>query len=311
MDTKRLRNATTLWGRCMSGDSISLVDEIAVGNSLGEGVQWRQADQSVWWTDIHGCKLYQLRWPSRELIQYGTPEPLTAFAFTAEEGKLLASFAGGFAWFYPADGHIEYQHRIATDGGVRLNDGRLDRQGRFWTASMSTLAEPDASGSLYCLDGEAQLSVHEIGLQIGNGCAWSPDSRTFYLADSPRRRIDAYDFDAAAGRLSGRRRFVETPMGAYPDGATVDSDGMLWSAHWGAGQVLRYRSDGSIDCSVAVPAKQSSCVCFGGAELNLLFVTSAREGLDDEALAADPRAGNLFVYETPFRGLTEGVYNGR
>ena len=127
---------------------------------------------------------------------------------------------------------------------------------------------------------------------------WSPDGPRFvFRRFAACARSIVYDFDAAIGAIGNRREFVRTPQGAHPDGATVDAEGFLWSAHWGAGQVVRYAPDGRIDRTLNVPASQPTCVAFGGADLDLLFVTSAREDLSDKDLAGQPSAGDVFVYK--------------
>lgn len=137
---------------------------------------------------------------------------------------------------------------------------------------------------------------------------FSPDSRYCYFADSPLRVIFRFDFDAATGELGRRSVFAETSGNAFPDGATVDCEGCVWSAHWGSGRVIRYAPDGRIDREVAIPTCQPSCVAFGGPSLEYLFVTSARQGLTAATLAGDPMAGHLFVLQTGSKGLPEPQY---
>jgi sugar lactone lactonase YvrE len=148
----------------------------------------------------------------------------------------------------------------------------------------------------------------ESGIEISNGICWSPDGTRFYFADSPLRAIYCYDFHLATGAIANRREFVRTPEGAHPDGATVDSEGCLWSAHWGAGRIVRYKPDGAIDAVLEVPASQPTCVAFGGPELDLLFVTSARDGLTEADLARQPSAGDVFVYKMGCAGLAENRF---
>lgn len=124
-----------------------------------------------------------------------------------------------------------------------------------------------------------------------------------YHADSARNPVCAYRLDAETGIPSDRRILAETACHVCPDGSAVDADGGVWNAQWGGSRVVRYTADGTVNVVVEIPVSQPSCVAFGGADLDLLFVTSARAGLGPEVLAAEPGAGDLFIYRTGFRGL--------
>ncbi len=291
-----------------------LIDIISAQCSLGEGIQWNVEDQAVWWTDINRKQLWRHHPGSGQTQTVALPERLGAFAFTAREGLLLAAFASGFAFFDLASRTPYWLHRPeAGHGGRRFNDGRVDRQGRFWVGTMVEDAAKagDRQGALYCLDRDGGLSQHLGGIGISNSICWAPDGGTFYFADTPTRTIRAWDFDREAGRLQAERVFARTPDGAFPDGSAIDAEGCLWNAQWGAGQVVRYRPDGSIDWVLAVPAPQPTCVAFGGPNLDQLYVSTARVGLDRQTLRAAPCAGDVFVYQLDVAGLPESRYQGR
>jgi len=294
----------------------ALIAEIPVHNLLGEGVQWRAEDSAVWWTDILGCCLYRCQWPSLQIERFEMPEPLCSFAFIDQREEVLAAFASGLAILNVKTGERDWLQSFDTRGDcLRLNDGRADRQGRFWCGSMvkdmQTAARAD--GELFCFAANENYtaSVRERDVWISNGLCWSPDSRAMYFADSPRQTIYRYDFEGDSGIMSNRRVFAKTPDGAYPDGANVDAQGRLWSAHWGASQVVCYDLEGRPIAHVNTPASQPSCIAFGGEDLDLLFVTSARQDLSEEQLQSEPSAGNLFVFELPkhwqARGLAESL----
>ena len=147
--------------------------------------------------------------------------------------------------------------------------------------------------------------MHLTGIAISNSICFSPDGRHLYFADTPHRLILRYDIDRGDRRDLQSAVFARTPPGAFPDGSNVDAEGHLWNAQWGAGRVVRYAPDGSISGAIDVPASQVSCVAFGGADLDLLFVTSARVDLSPAALEREPHAGDLFVYKVNVKGLAE------
>ncbi|MCV6603846.1 MAG: SMP-30/gluconolactonase/LRE family protein [Porticoccaceae bacterium] len=290
-----------------------LIKSIPVHNTLGEGVVWDARDQSVWWTDIQESRLYRMSYPACEITFFDTPERLCCFAFTENPDRLLVAFASGFALFEYQSGAVHWLHRppeVQPGSGRRLNDGRMDRHGRLWVGAMvedENLA-PSHSASLYCLERSGKLSTHKTDIAISNGMCWSPDNRFFYFADSPTRQIDAYKYDIARGNISGKTVFTCTPEAHFPDGAVTDSEGNMWSAHWGGSCVVRYAPDGNQLQTVEIPTCQPSCTAFGGADMTTLFVTSARQDLNSEQLAKDPQAGNLFIIQTSVRGLAEPVF---
>jgi L-arabinonolactonase len=283
---------------------MELLDIIPVSNTLGEGVQWDVADQALWWTDIAERKIFRRR--DGALQTFAMPQRVGSFALVEGGDEIVVAFESGIALIDLNGQEPRWLGRpdMALDG-MRFNDGRVDRQGRFWAGTMEELEPRSGQGNLYCLDRGGLLHHRESGVEIANGLAWSPDGRVMYFADSPLRTIFAYDFDTETGDISSRRVFARTPDGAYPDGATVDEQGFLWSAHWGTGRVVRYAPDGRIDRALELPVSQPTCTAFGGAGLDILFVTSARDGLSRSSLAAEPNAGDVFAYRTGFRGLPE------
>jgi sugar lactone lactonase YvrE len=223
--------------------------------------------------------------------------------------RIIAAFESGFAFYHPESGQLDWIERPEhAAANVRFNDGRVDRQGRFWAGSMVEGAGPP-TGKLYSLTGSSS-QVHLSGIAISNSLCFSPDGRQLYFADSPHRLILRYDLDPGTGALSNRQVFARTPAGAYPDGSQVDAQGYLWNAHWGAGRIVRYAPDGSISGAIEVPASQVSCVAFGGRQLDLLFVTSARVDLTPTQLASEPNAGDLFIYRLDVKGLADARFSG-
>ncbi|WP_226663689.1 SMP-30/gluconolactonase/LRE family protein [Microbulbifer aggregans] len=282
---------------------VKRIDGIEVGNTLGASVLWNSKEHSVWWTDIEACKLYRLSWPERELEVFTTPERLCAFAFTDRDDCIVAAFETGFALFDYRQGKVLWRHTLLEKGsGLRFNDGKVDRQGRFWVGTMVVGGAEDPAGTLYCLEPNGIVSEHARDIFVSNGCCWDLNSSHFYFADSKRRTIYRYKFDARRGDISHREVFARTMIGRYPDGATVDSEGHLWSAQWGGARIQRYSPDGHLAGAIPVPVSQPTSVTFGGPEMNLMFVTSAKQGLNEWNLAREWQAGSLFVFETPFKG---------
>ena len=292
---------------------VELSRVIQVANGLGECILWDDATGSVLWTDIPGRRLYMHDPESGSTDHLQFEEDLCSFGFIEASDKLVCAFQSGIAIVDRTSGSREWIYRLPRPDTVRLNDGRVDRQGRFWVGSMveneSSPPANEFSGELYSLDGKGGVRSHLQGIRISNSLCWSPEGDVLYFADSPKREIYAFDFDTHHGTLSNRRVFARTPDGAVPDGSSVDSKGFVWNAEWGKGRVVRYAPDGTVDTAFHLPVSHTTCVAFGGPDLSDLYVTTARYGLSAEVLREQSQAGDVFVFSTSARGLPEARFS--
>jgi len=244
-------------------------------NALGECMLWCERTQSLLWTDILGRKLWRHHLSSGETRQWEMPERLGSFALAAAEGRLLLGLESRLAWFDFATGEAMTIVEVEADvPGTRINDGRCDRQGRFVFGTMNEALGRAPIGHFYRLGHNLQLEVLPLSpVAIANSICFSPDGGTMYFCDSLSGMIRCCDY---GDEVSGERIFSHLPPGCgEPDGSAIDADGCLWNAEWGAGRIVRYRPDGSIERAIAVPVSQPTCPAFGGQELDQLFVTSA------------------------------------
>ncbi|NIB44196.1 SMP-30/gluconolactonase/LRE family protein [Pseudomaricurvus alkylphenolicus] len=289
-----------------SGEKLGSIE---VGNHLGEGIIWHARDGAVWWTDIQESKLYRYHLATEQRQDWSLPERLGCFGFfegVPEDKLIMAAFASGVARYDLDTGELDWIARPELDKpGLRFNDGRVDRQGRFWAGSMIESDDSYHQGGLYRLNPDLSLSSVVDGITISNGLCWSPDSRVMYHSDSPRQEIYAYDFEPESGSISNRRLFAKTEVGCYPDGATVDAEGFLWSAQWGGSKLVRYAPDGQKVGELPLPVSQPTCLTFGGNDLATMFITSARENLTDAQLAEQPEAGNVLIYRLGMKGIAD------
>ena len=281
---------------------------VDAGNLLGEGPVWEARTGTLWWLDIEGLLVQSYQPEDGAVSSWDLPEPAGALAIQAAGGLLLA-LASGLAAFDPETAIVEQLCDPESDrAGNRFNDGGCDPAGRFWVGSMDR-AGVARTGSLYRYESGGACERVLDGMGIPNTVAWSPDGRTFYLAETLDRTIYAYDFSTESGTLGGRRVFAVTE-GSYPDGSAVDSRGFLWNAQWDGYRVVRYAPDGSIDRVVEMPVQRPTSCAFGGPDLDVLYVTSARTGLTAAELEAQPAAGGLFAFEPGVRGLPTAPFGG-
>ena len=271
---------------------------------LGESPLWNEVEQALYWVDIRRPAIRRFDYVSGRIVTWTLPDLVGSIAF-CDDGRLVVALSERIALFDAATGSLD---TIATPPtripGHRFNDGRCDRQGRFWVGTMHNLTRAP-EGGLYRLDGRQALRLVRSGICIPNSLAWSPDGRIMYFADSLRYTIFAYNFDPACGELSHERVFVATQAPAFPDGSTVDAEGYLWNAEFNGWRVVRYAPDGHIDRVIPVPTHRPTCCTLGGPNLDILYVTTASQQMSDEDLAKQPLAGALLAFNVGVRGLVE------
>jgi sugar lactone lactonase YvrE len=264
---------------------------------LGESPVWDDGRQSLYWIDSLAGLIHRLNTATNDLEEFQVPAPIGSMALRDDGGAILA-LRHGFARYDFETRKLTPDTAIGTDHPeVRLNDGKVDPYGRFIAGTLhGGRAEGEAPlGGLYRLDAAGALELLETDLAVTNGPCFSLDGRTFYLADSPRRVIWAYDYDER-GPLRNRRVFVDTTsLDSGPDGATVDAEGYLWSVLVRIGTIARFAPDGALVRRIEMPIRHPTSVAFGGLHLDTLYVTSISRSTN---LADDhPDAGGLFAIE--------------
>ena len=284
-------------------------------NATGESPVWIAAEQALYWVDIPNQQL--LRWQAANgLLERWTGEQMLA-CIARRDGagnRWIAGMESGLFEIEPQDdgslAATPVAHVAHAQAGMRFNDGRCDRQGRFWAGTMvQEMAANVAAGALYRLDQGGEASQILRGFIVPNGLGFSPDGRTLYLSDShPNvQKIWAFDYEIDSGTPMNRRLFVDMSQHpGRPDGAAVDSDGCYWICGNDAGLIHRFTPDGRLDRSLAVPVKKPSMCAFGGSRLDTLFVTSIRPGGD---LSDQPLAGAVFALDPGTTGLEEPFHH--
>ncbi len=283
-----------------------------------EGPRWDAARDELLWVDISGGLLRRATVGDSgdvtEVAEHRGGDTVGAVAPAATGGWLLA--AGGGFTHLGEDGTARVLLDLAGEGGseesggTRMNDAACDPAGRFLAGTMAFDQRPGV-GALYRLDLDGTVRTLLDGLTVSNGLGWSPDGGTLYLADSGPGLLHAFDYDVATGDLAHGRVLLEfADDDGVADGLTVDDDGCLWTALWGAGQVRRYSPDGELLAVVDVPVAQTSACCFAGPGRDLLVVTTSAEGMSDADRAAQPDAGRLFTARPGVTGPPASPYRG-
>lgn len=272
---------------------------------LAEGPVWDDKRKTICWVDILNGVIHE--YSAEQKIHTTIPvHQMVGSIAVCANGNFIAALQNGFAFIDRISGGLKMiadpENHLPNN---RFNEGKCDPAGRFWAGTMSLSEEPQA-GSVYVMQNDL-LPTKKIGeVSISNGMAWSLDHNTFYYIDTPTLEIIAYDYDKTNGHITNKRMIIKIEAGeGYPDGMTIDNEGMLWIAHWDGWQVTRWDPDsGKKLHAIKLPvAKITSCT-FGGENFEDLYIASARVELNEEELKQQPLAGSLFVLRNcGFKGM--------
>ena len=277
-------------------------------NTLGEGIQWNADHRRVWWTDIHGMALWSCDADGGSVETMTLPERLCSFAFDPQNRMLAAFDSGLFRWDIETDRRALIAAFEPDEPNTRTNDGRCDRQGRFLVGGIDEVDLSPLSSVVRYAGHGVETVMRDV--RCTNSICFSPDGKWMYFADSPTRVIQRIAYDPETGAMGKAETFYTvSETGGVPDGSCVDSQGALWNARFGGSIVQQILPDGSDGMTVEVGAPQVTCACFGGDDLDRLYITTARESLSQPDLEAVPLSGAVFVCEPGVRGLPENRFS--
>ncbi|MCC9168156.1 SMP-30/gluconolactonase/LRE family protein [Pontibacter harenae] len=280
---------------------------------LGEGAIWHPTEQKLYWIDIEGKALHIYDPVTKKDIQFPTGSRIGTVV-PVQGGGALVALQNGIHKMDTKTGKLTFVlNPIAGDDQMRFNDGKCDPAGRFWVGTMALDSRKKAA-ALYRMD--KNKDVHQMldSVSISNGIVWTADRKTMYYADTPTMMVQAFDYNDKTGEIcNGKVAFrIPRSAGGAPDGMTLDAEGKLWIALWGAGAVTRWDPEtGEMLQKIEVPAPQTSSCAFGGENLDILYITTAREWLSPENLKKYPLSGGLFAVKPGVRGVPAYTYKGK
>ena len=283
---------------------IELVEDARA--SIGESPLWVPQEETLYWADIKAPCLFARKLTDDSQRRWVLPADIGGFALDGR-GRALVALRTGLHWLSLDTGRLALAAPAPFDPAlIRFNESGCDSTGRFWVGVMTDPLEgrqTDRKGALYSYKTAEGLRAYPDFAEITNSMAWSADEQSMYLSHSEERVIYRYLYDREIGALGERRVFARQPGPGIPDGAAMDEEGHLWCANHGGFCLHRYAPDGALAATIALPVSQPTKCCFAGKALDWLYITSAREGLDDAALAREPQAGGLFRLRPGPRGL--------
>jgi sugar lactone lactonase YvrE len=282
-----------------------------VENQLGEGPVWSRVERTLYWVDILGRKIHRFYPATGHDDIFDVPWPVTLLAFRAG-GGFVAATSNRLAFWDPRSQEFNFVANLEADKpDIRFNDGAVDPGGRLWVGTMNEKDNMSPDGVLYRLGRDLIVRKMAAGFTVSNGMGWSPDHKIMYFTDTMRRVILAYDYDSASGAIEHGRPFVHIPeQEGLPDGMAVDSEGCVWSAHWGGWRVTRYDPTGKVEQVIKMPVPNATSCAFGGDNLDELYITTAWSGLSEKERQDCPAAGDLFRLKLNIKGMAASEFAG-
>ncbi len=286
--------------------------------ALGESPVWCPEEVILYWVDIDGKTIHR---HDPATGTHGTRSIAGrpgSIALTSTPGRLLiASEHRLLELDWDTGAVTPFVDLEPASTGNRLNDGCCDSSGRFVVGSMC--ADTNAgrtTGTLHRIHHSGQVETLRTHIGVTNGLAFDVTRNRMYFADTPTERVLVFDYETSTGALSNQRLFFDYhKYPGKPDGACVDADGCYWSASVYGWALLRITPDGDVDCRIELPIQKPSMPCFGGANLDTLFVTTigaggtipsepGRDGFEPGATLAIEGLGVKGIVEPRFAGAT-------
>ncbi|MFU0445809.1 SMP-30/gluconolactonase/LRE family protein [Pseudocitrobacter faecalis] len=269
---------------------------------LPECPTWSESEQALYWADILEYEIHRYHPQSGEHQVLQFPEEVGCFALREKGGFIVALRSA--IWL--ADKHGLLVRKICDNPSnpalARFNDGGTDRDGRFYAGTF--WAPGDYNGALLVrIDNELKPKVVECDIHGANGLAFSADKRWMYTSDTPNGVIyrTPLDDDGEPGSRGIFHQFA--PGEGIPDGAAVDEEGCYWSALFDGWRIARFSPEGEQLEEYRMPVRCPTMVCFGGADMRTLFITTTRENMSAAEVQQYPLSGAIFTLPVNVAGM--------
>ena len=259
------------------------------GSTLLEGPHWDAQNNLIYCVSIEDNMIYAIDPESGEVETYLTEGPVGC-AVLDQKGMILEAEKSGIFRIDPRTKEKQLVVKAQDDERIRYNDGKLDPKGRLLVGTMGYDKTYEGESALYAIEKDGTVRTVLDGLTLANGMGWSPDGKTLYFIDTPTKKVGSYAYDPETGEAIFEKYVIEITDGSNPDGMCVDMEGMIWVAQYGGEKVCRWdpESGGKLE-EIRMPVKNVTSCCLGGKNLEYLYITTAKDGETQEALA-----GGLF-----------------
>lgn len=291
---------------------VEIVNNILVESAciLGESPIWDPQNEILYWVDIVAGKLHRFSIKNQDHQVLVFDQALCAVN-QCDDGSLLLAFEKKLAVLEGFDlFSLKYETTILSPGDERFNDGKIDPMGRLWIGTMNKMGKKDHS-VLMTVKADLKSKIQLAHLTVSNGMCWNPEGTRFYHIDTAHNQVTAYNYSNLLGEISNPEVIIRIPKKwGKPDGMTIDSQGNLWIALWGGWAVSCWNvSSGDCIGMIDLPVSQVSSCVFGGENLESLYITTAKKGLNLRELQDQPLAGSVFQIKlTGIQGLPSPVF---
>lgn len=283
--------------------------EYKIESQLGEGAIWNYKTQEFYWIDIEGKLLHIYNPKTKENRSFETPSRIgTVVPYTQNEA--VVALEDGIYKLNINTGAVSLFSDIeAQMTENRFNDGKCDPLGNLWVGSVH-LKQSEPHASLYKVNDQGEAIKMVDSVTISNGIVWTSDAKTMYYIDTPTSKIMAYDYDINTGTISNERVAVEVSLeDGYPDGMTIDSEDMLWVGLWNGNAIAHFNpKTGELISKIKVPAHNITACAFGGENLDILYITTARIDMTPEELDSLPLSGSVFKVVPGVKGVKASFF---
>ena len=250
------------------------MQEVLTGYGLIEGPVW-DSDKGLYFSDVRDGGIHLLNHAGEVSTVLPRRRGVGGIALH-EKGGLV--FGGrDISWSPLGAGEGKVLLSAADAGGIGFNDLTTDALGRIWVGSLAFRVfggDEPKPGSLHVIDLDGSMQTLAGGVMLTNGLGFSPDGRRLYHSDTRRNLVRIYDVEADA-TVRPWRPFVQ--FDGAPDGLKVAADGSVWVADARGGRVAVFEPDGTHRQDIAVPLPMVTSLCFGGADLQDLYVVTGSE----------------------------------
>ena len=259
------------------------------GSTLLEGPHWDAQNNLIYCVSIEDNMIYAIDPETGEVGTYLTEGPVGC-AVLDQKGMILEAEKSGIFRIDPRTKEKQLVAKAHDDERMRYNDGKLDPKSRLLVGTMGYDDTYEGESALYAIEKDGTVRTVLDGLTLANGMGWSPDGKTLYFIDTPTKKVGSYAYDPETGEAIFEKYVIEITDGSNPDGMCVDMEGMIWVAQYGGEKVCRWdpESGGKLE-EIRMPVKNVTSCCLGGENLEYLYITTAKDGETQEALA-----GGLF-----------------
>lgn len=279
--------------------------------SLGESPLWHAEHKALYFVDINNFKIISYNPNNKNINNEWIFDSYISTIVKFGKDALIGAVHNSFIQLSISTGTKNVIQRLDFGNeNLRFNEGKCDSKGRIWYGVMDLNGKKNA-GDFNRRNKDSSINRMISNQSIPNGFCWSLDNNYLYYIDSVDKCVKRYDYDEETGTITNPKNILEFSGKSLPDGMCIDNYGMLWIAFWGGSNVTCYDPfNGKQIAKINIPAPNVTSCCFGGNNLDKLFITTARIGLSDKQLKEFPLSGSVFSCNVDAKGFHSFNFQG-